>query len=608
MSKKTKNWWENQEDYYANLADQEDDQAYNYSFEKTKSKTQETAWDYYKRTGKWRGVEYYQRSLVDYGYIEKMANAFAARFDIKIESGSQWSSDIKDKKLIYEPMSLMSYPKARIIALLLHEVGHLKFTGELKSSDSPYLMKYKRLAKEVLNVFEDFRIDKIMLNSYEGAGDVYEAMKPVIEEVAQQYEKQSKKLNQILIYIASRMNDMANSPGGGGSNSANLRKVYEVMENKQNIFDYLAAICCTGYGVKIKTTGKIKDFVDRTKHATKLAEKCGSTKEVLELLDKEVYPVIEELFKEAEDKMEEMEKIFGEKIAKEIGQYVRQFVENSSEFFDNKGKMQTRIPSAGVDKVPKEWADGNYEELRDSVDTPIKELVRKLTYLKKEESVPRYLNEQKRGRLHTKNLYKQRAGSDRLFKKRLEDRDTVRSFAFSIVLDKSGSMRDDHKIIHSARAVAMFSEVFERMKIPYDIQFFGSDCVKIKKFGETVNNAQKRRIGGVVKCDDGSTDLYRVFCNGTDLEKQPEKNKVMIIISDGAIGGGIKSVHETYMDKLKKKGMKFIGVGLNCDDSIVRLCYNNGFVTDIPDKLPVLFSDMLKQVIFQKGNKNIDED
>jgi hypothetical protein len=620
MSRKHKNeWWEDEENYYDSRKgwydrskkeygkDWGDLDSYDYSFSQETHKKETTAWEDYQQTGIWRGTAYYQKSLVDYGYVEKMANAFGAKYNITVEAGQGWSADVKSKVLVYEPMSLMQYSKARIIALLLHEIGHIKYTSVHEDTDSPYLLKYKKLAKDVLNCFEDFRIDKIMAKSYAGAEDVYESNKPVVREIAENYTNNAKRLNDMVRSYSNRVASDKNMPVE--EKEKKLAKLDELLKKKDNLWNYLSAIVCVAYDESVTMSSKIEEYVNKTKHTILEVQQQKTSYGVLSVLDNKVFPIIQDLMKDLADAIKEVGDIFGKEIAKLVSALVMRWIEDEGETYGEqkvgKNQIKTRVGAGKKDCVPQEWRDGDYNSLRDSVDSAIKELIRKLTFLKKEESVARYVTNQRRGKLNIKSLYKHIIPDFRLFKKKLEVKDTVRSFAFSLVLDKSGSMYgSSNRMIHSTRALILLAEVFNKMKIPYDISLFGSNCKKLKAFNESYTDKMKKNIGGVLtRGGDSSTILRTVFEKGIDLMKQPEKNKIMVIISDGDIGSGIESCHTQYMDKYVKQGVKFIGVGLNCGENIVKLCYSNGFNTKNPSQLPKLFSDMLKGIIFPSTKK-----
>ena len=146
-------------------------------------------WKAYEKSGVWKGYDYYSPPLLDITYIEQMANALASKYKIKVKSGKCWAIDVDKKELEYNPQDLVSGTKATLIALLLHEIGHLKHTTSPTKLKSKYLDK--RGGFEVLNMFEDFRIDNLMTKSYEGAEDVYKALDPIIESVAEKYEENS---------------------------------------------------------------------------------------------------------------------------------------------------------------------------------------------------------------------------------------------------------------------------------------------------------------------------------------------------------------------------------------------------------------------------------
>ena len=127
----------------------------------------------------------------------------------------------------------------------------------------------------------------------------------IIDDLDMTIEAINTVRNDKIINILSGLKDLIKQNGQLDSKThEKFEKLKQLLRNKDNLFDYLAAICCIGYGIPVKASGRIQDMVEKTEHACRLAEKCKSTKEVLKMLDQEVYPVIEELFKEVYEEEE----------------------------------------------------------------------------------------------------------------------------------------------------------------------------------------------------------------------------------------------------------------------------------------------------------------
>lgn len=636
-SKNKKSVWDGYDSYQGgryddDYGDDEHTRSY-FGFSTEAAEKQETAWEYYKRTGFWRG--YYQPSTVDYGYLEKMANLLGSRFSIAVEAGADWSSDVKAKKLTYDPISLMKYSKARILALLLHEIGHLKYTQQPEAKDSKYLAKYPKPAFEVFNVFEDFRIDRIMARAYAGAEDVYDANKPIIREMAQAYEQSAIKVIEhgysfINVYSEHLLQEAMNKElraSNGNVSSVKIKEINnqvqkkieaaeKVLMKKILFLHYIKAIMLTGYGEKVYYAPgmeKIEEYVRLTAPAIAEVESVKTSLDALKILDAKVYPIIEDLLKWPYDQNDkELSDAFGG--GQDGANAARYVKENIAKVIDGMnfqtGRIESGRPGQQVPqrmgrgagnptRIPSEWMRGEYEPIRQSVDTAIKELIRRLMYLRKEESTPTFVKEQKRGKLHAKGLYRHATGNRRLFQKKLEGRDTVRQFAFSFAVDVSGSMHGE-PLVHSVRGLVMMAEVMEKMEIPYEIKTFGNCQQVVKKFTDKLDDTAKSRIGGIMQMGGGGTTMDDMFDMREPLLKRQEPNKIMVILSDGDLNRSAENMHQVFMNKWVERGVKFIGVGIQCGDEATRLCYGNGISTDTPLELPQHFHNLLKSVILKK--------
>lgn len=625
-------------------------------------------WSDYQKTGNWRGYSYYATPTLDYRYIEQMANMFAAHHEVSVNIGQNIGIDIDKKILTYNPTLLMFGTKANMIAALLHEIGHLKHSVSAKNIVSPYLDKYGDGAYEVINMFEDFRIDTIMAKSYEGAEDIFAANEPIIEELARKFQEVAKKLmpamykNARALAFNKLQNEQANkieqyynaaNPNNPISPAQRLalKELYDrltsneekvkqdsmvksMMEyenkikNHETLFHYLAAMTLTGYGKEPKNMPEgLQKRIDLTKGSAQSVKHMGTMKELVDELNKNVFPHIEDLLEEMKSGENDMKNLIGGSDAKtamdlaiwEIsGNRNTKEAEGLSDLlqgmdFDGKSRgskngMRSRMNSGSghsENNIPKEWADGDYTSIKESVNTSIRELINKMTFIRRKEEVIKWEGNQRRGKLRVAALYKHKTGSRRLFKKMLPNTDTLSSFAFSIVIDISGSMSGE-RIIHTVRGVVILAEVFEKMGIPFEIKTFDDNFIDIKKFDDPYDDSMRKKIGGIVKRMGGGTNLYYLFGkNDKEILARSEKNKFVIILSDGGVGGqhnGSFSYHKSFTE-WGKKNVKPFGVGINCGSEIVDLCLGNGFHTNEAQELPSLFSAMLKDMVNKRTTK-----
>lgn len=580
--KKKKNWYTGEYYHPEDYTFQDD-----YAFDAPIDPNKRDAWgkkgmDEYKKTGVWRGYSYYVPPSLDYRYIEKMANLFSAKYAVNVKLGKKISIDIENKTLYYNPTALMFGTKANLIATLLHEIGHLRHTTISRLLTGKYMTKYPNSAFQIVNIFEDFRIDEIMAKSYPSANEAYEANMEIVRQMALSWKTKkdmetdnmiahlgqrllsndddTKQLLKIVFRIKSGDIDMSHD-----ELETFTRKIEENIKNnvKKNIddtfFDYCSAIILTGYGEKPKTmTETLSSRISKTEIAVEKCINAKSTQEVVDILDKDVFSVIEDLMKENEKhemKKAAMERAFDETIGKTLeGKYSKKEkdaikkalgkVMEAGRTTATGKEMKARKSigdgengdNGGHTNIPSNWTTGEYAPLKESVQSGIDELVRLLTFLRRKERAVKWQANKKRGKINTRSLYKHKTGGSRLFKKMEETTDTIKSYAFSFVIDTSGSMEGE-RIIHTARALVLLSEVMEKMNIPYEILNFTTDTGKmtIKSFDDKLSK-KKSEIASIVKELSGGTNIHDYFAHGIkSLEAREEKNKIAVILSDGGI-------------------------------------------------------------------------
>lgn len=574
-------------DYTGNLG--------NWGFKKKlgKQKSFDQEWKEYEETGIWKGYEEYVIPLLDATYIEQMANAFASKYKIKVQSSKNWSIDIEKKILFYDPASLMRGTKGALIACLLHEIGHLRHTTAPKILDSPYLKKYKIGAFTVLNLFEDFRIDDIMKKSYEGAEDVFEELKPLIKTIAEGYAERSiemrREIQKIVIQYGSLKNPL---------HKMKLRKLIKKLKEQDTLFDYMNIILLKGYDEDVEIPkGKMKKRIKKTEPAIKKSISLESTPRVLTMLDKKVFPVIKDLLKDMKEGSKELQGLIGEAGAKDV---MKEALRRMGITASSAESSSPRTVSKGTDQdIPEEWRAGKYEPLKRSVERAIRELIRELTFLKRREQAQKWSTNKTRGKLNVKSIYKFPANNPRLFKKKEENQDTISSFAFSFLIDVSGSMAGE-RIIHTTRGLIILTEVFKKLKIPFEVIAFDTSDKKIKSFDDNYDKRVKNKIASISIYTGGGT-LLRTGLKAMELERRTERNRILIILSDGGDNES-PDYYTRYFDKFKKQRIKTIGIGIGSSE-IARYCKKVIEIADV-DTLPKEFSKLLKQLLL-KGRKKI---
>jgi hypothetical protein len=382
-----------------------------------------------------------------------------------------------------------------------------------------------------------------------------------------------------------------------------LAEYFQKQAEEPLLYEYIAEMLRLSYGIDMAPIDIVKQYVEPTYKHVAPASRLKSAQEVIDLMDNEVYPIIEKLLQQQDQGTEAQQEAFGAESAKALARDVANRMHNDTKVKDNhslvdgNGKENARLGGgrSTEQEVPSEWRKGDYTALRESVDYEIKQLTNRLNFIKREESVERFTSNERRGKLDTRKLYRFATGNTRLFKRKLPKRDTVRSFAFSLLVDISGSMQDNNKIVHTLRGLIILAEVFEKFDIPYEIICFRGHVVKLKKFTDKLDKNMKQKIGGIINMVGGSTYLIPAL-EEVEVHKQPEANKICVVLSDGDTESH-DELDQQFFVPWEKKGIKSIGVGIEVGERIKTLCHNNGIAIDHSNQLPTEFSNLLKKLI-----------
>jgi hypothetical protein len=310
--------------------------------------------------------------------------------------------------------------------VLFRSIKHTTPRTELKGF---YLNKFLDLgAFETLNLFEDLRIDKIMCSSYEGAEDVFDSQIDLVKKIAEKYRQHSNQFTDNVSY--SIRCGLSDTLEGEKLEEKNREEQKKYNENKDdNLFNYLAVMLLKSYKQDCGKLGNnLKERVKATEKCLKSVLSLESTQRVVTMLENQVYPWIKEYFTGKNLKDFPLSASSLKECIKNAGQLYR------------KETVNYRVESGTNDSIPLEWQEGSYDALKESVGSIIKELLKKLQLLKTDNLTVRYIKNRRSGRVNTKSLYKYRLDNFRVFKRKEETIDRAKSFAFSIVIDYSGSM------------------------------------------------------------------------------------------------------------------------------------------------------------------------
>lgn len=573
------------------------------------------------------------RPELDYGYIEQMANALSAKYeDIEVEIGQDWSSNVREKKLIYNPLTFLTSTKADVISSIVHELGHIEYSTDPRDwKQSKFFKDNRPYTLETVNMFEDFRLDKIIEKDFkdtrgeENYEDIIErSHKAKVKVIAENWQTYSAFLRELVAdELVYRIKNVRSSPDKKESifREFNIRiedtpekirafikkveKASKEVKNKETLHDYYAGMIFEKENIPYKKVGTLKKRVKNTKQAITQSIEAQDTQEVVAINEQSVFPHIKDLFADYRSHSSFagiMSPSYARAITGNLMNGARANTINETEKDPTDPLKKAMRSGSTHTSTPKAWLEGDYNSLRNSVHTPIAELKRKLLTVKRVEQSPVWEDRHTRGKLKVKGLYQQKIGERKLFSQKQERRQILSEFAYSIVIDNSGSMKGD-PLVHTTRGVIVLAEVFEALEIPFEVLTFSDATTVIKKFEESLTKKIKGRIGGIIKSGGGNSNLYSTF-KVTSIEKLSQKTKNVIILSDGdVLGVWSRNDYQTQFKDWQKKGITTIGIGIRCGDRVKNLTLNNGEGIDDSSQLPKIFIKLLKTALAKKGRK-----
>lgn len=223
------------------------------------------------------------------------------------------------------------------------------------------------------------------------------------------------------------------------------------------------------------------------------------------------------------------------------------------------------------------------------------------------------------GRLSKKLLPLVLEDSQRVFYKKNQESDEVDA-AFTLLIDCSASMVN--KMEETKKGIVLFHEVLKQLKIPHGIIGFWEDANEVKK-GYQPNyfhmihrhsDSLYQNNGAKImqlEPEEDNRDGFSIRVALKDLETRQEKNKFLLVFSDGepaAAGYDQNGIVDTYLavSEGRKKGMDVIGMFLadgeigEREEIIMQNIYGKERIM-VPTvaELPELFASLLKKLLLK---------
>ena len=250
-----------------------------------------------------------------------------------------------------------------------------------------------------------------------------------------------------------------------------------------------------------------------------------------------------------------------------------------------------------------------YSERKDSHANGMANTLRRILQV---QSQAYYINNQKKGKLSTKNAYRlliPQVGdgewNTRVFRKKVES--DVLDAAVTILVDCSGSMRGPKYVNAIDSAILLNSALSQRLHIPVEVLGFTDPArqtyLVAKQFDEKVSDNHILNAFGVFSHRmSNNADGEAILWAYHRLRPRKEKRKVLIVLSDGSPcggpGGNIIDYTKAVIEQIEQsEDVHIVGIGI--EDDSVRSFYSRTVVINDSNELSEKLLEVCRRDLFK---------
>lgn len=147
----------------------------------------------------------------------QIANIVSGKLRVNIKQGNNWSYNFDTKTIQYRDLDLSYLTQEDVVANLLHEGGHAKYSIGPQSLVFPGVKdKHKKPLKELVNVIEDFRIEDLLRKYYPYALDYLPEYSfktlHMLNSIEAHFSSKGEKIPSFLIYCFGIYGALAKCP------------------------------------------------------------------------------------------------------------------------------------------------------------------------------------------------------------------------------------------------------------------------------------------------------------------------------------------------------------------------------------------------------------
>lgn len=481
--------------------------------------------------------------LATRSYIEGLTSGLSAQSGIKFVASDKWATDINKRVLYYDETELKNMPIEVVKGIILHEVGHLKYTVVTK--ETPLQKKYPAL-QNLYNALEDIRIEGLLKNDLrdfasEGL-DTCNAY--AIQGHAEHYLKGKKIDNGYEEYCLALLIALM-----GVRNSSYYRDFF--IRSDYNNITYFLNNCNEVTTQKLQATREEFDGIGSLKDDIIYEPNTDS---LIDLIDRRIFPIIKDL----------------------LEKYPQPPKKEKETATTKTGKGQCEYKNRPInDYIPLD------SELKGMYRPYIDTLAFKLNNILTENKATKYAGAYRSGKLLSKNSYKVITNDIRCFSKK--NKIDTPHYAVNMILDSSGSMAAEHRAKNTYIATYVIQEACKKLGFDVNVVRYNDKVIPIDDI-----NDYRDTIGG------GNNDYDVLKFVYGQLDKQ--KDNIIFMMTDG----GVCQNPTDILNKIKKDNIPFYAIGVGTKGAAAEMLeqyYPNHINVENVELLPTTLISLMAKTI-----------
>lgn len=521
----------------------------------------------------------------DFKLIANLISGRVGVYFVESYFSSVWKADV-EKKIIYYPSTILYNEED--LGCLIHEAGHIRFsTVPVNSQKLEALSQtWKKPAQQIwylINALEDIRIETKMKDTYPGAKKYLDKLnqnsiirtESTVKDLQLLHPKRFQELkshrwSQYLSYCIAEKTigkiysdkiyniwefdkdkqileaiDKTMEPIDRIIKSQTTEEAYEIMEKE--ILKYYLPLCDDVNQISDiqkfldELTKALKDLLDKEKEELEKKRSKGKTKKSQSKKEKGDGNGGNEEDEDDEDSDDEDDGDGDEAEAMNLQT-------KKDDEMKNLGipkKVKVKVPNVGRNLDDQETVPriNTADDLKREVEKNLATTRKAISILKDIQTI-RYEGNYESGKLTPKKLYKLYTGNTKIFSKKVVQDKDQKDFVFAILVDNSGSMSDicksgRRKSEEACVSAATLGKSLELANKRFAVYRFNDFVKEVKGFNKKMKYEDMMNLS----YDDGGTDDVKAINHVMEiLNKQPEKNKILIVATDG----------ETYINESQK--------------------------------------------------------